>query len=63
MVQISEEKWKQIQNYFDYICRDRLLVCPNCGMPYIEGYICESCGADNSKYEINETVEDWTYCE
>ena len=48
MVKISDDKWEQIKHYFNYLCDDKLLICPNCGMPYKEGYICESCGADNS---------------
>ena len=56
MVKISDDKWEQIKHYFNYLCDDKLLICPNCGMPYKEGYICESCGADNSAQEIDCNV-------
>ena len=61
MVKISDDKWEQIKHYFNYLCDDKLLICPNCGMPYKEGYICESCGADNSEQEIDYGVEEWRF--
>ena len=30
-------------------------------MPYKEGYICESCGADNSTQEIDGSAEEWYF--
>ena len=61
MVKISDDKWEQIKHYFNYLCDDKLLICPNCGMPYKEGYICESCGADNSAQEIDCITEEWQF--
>ena len=58
---ISDEKYEQIQHYFENICSDHLLICPNCGMPYVEGYLCNNCGSDNSEQEINCELEEWKF--
>jgi len=60
MVQITDKKWKQLKCFFNNIYEYRLLVCPNCGMVYKEGHICETCGMDNSENEANNNVKEWT---
>jgi len=61
MVKIPDINWEQIEHYFNNVCNDRLFICPNCGMPYREGYICAACGSDNSTQEIDGSIEEWFY--
>ena len=60
MVQITDEHWKEIEHFFNNVYDEKLLVCPHCGMPYEEGMLCVNCGADNSEYEEEDHVTEWT---
>lgn len=58
MINVPNNKWEQIEHYFNNVCDDRLFVCPNCGMTYRYGYICTTCCLDNSDAEINSSLEE-----
>lgn len=63
MISAPDNKWEQIDHYFNNVCDDQLFVCPNCGMPYRYGYVCVACGSDNSDTETNGSLEEWCFDE
>ena len=60
MVEISNKKWKQIVYIFDNWIDADFYICPECGMPIKDGYICFTCGhdlaEDNIDYEKFELI-------
>lgn len=46
MISITDKKKKQIEYIFENLIEEKFYVCPKCGMPVKEGYVCLNCGYD-----------------